>query len=138
MRTFGKPAPPKPDMKTVAPSATSASASAALATRLSIGIATQSPCSPHSFRLHAREADHLAPLLGLLGNQPAECRGRARDQHAAKLVELCFHRWLGQHRVDLAIELVDDGGGRPSWGTRTGPGRFLELSHELAPCRQLV
>src|SRR5262249_61363028 len=36
--TLGKPAPPKPDMKMTAPFDTSARASAAVATRLSIGI----------------------------------------------------------------------------------------------------
>src|SRR5262249_61768872 len=35
---LGKPAPPKPEINTVAPSATSARASAAVLTRLSIGI----------------------------------------------------------------------------------------------------
>src|SRR5262245_56205795 len=137
MRTFGKPAPPKPDMKTVAPSATSASACAALATRLSIGIATRSPCSPHSFRLHAREPDHLAPLLGLLGDQLAECRGRARNQHAAKLVELCLDRGLGQNRVDLAVELFHNRCGRLPWRADTVPRRRLEILHELPDGRQL-
>src|SRR5215813_10187882 len=152
MRTFGKPAPPKPDMKTVAPSATSASASAALATRLSIGIATQSSlveptslrppsasrtCSPQSLRLHAREPDHLAPLLGFLGNELAECRRRARDQHTAKIIELCFHGWLGQNRVDLAVELFDDGYGCLPWRTDTVPGTGLEILHELADGRQV-
>ena len=148
IRTLGKPAPPKPEMKTVAPSATSASASAAFAARLSIGIAayafqfrsshgilghgqagrqragrctrnlTTLPISPAA---GARELDDLAPLLGFLGNQLAEFLGRAADQHAAEIVELRLHPGLGQHRVDLAVELVHDLPGRLSWRAHAVP-----------------
>ena len=38
-----------------------------------------------SLRLDAGELDHLAPLLGFLGDQLAEVGGRARKHRAAKI-----------------------------------------------------
>src|SRR5258708_2222735 len=108
-------------MKIVAPSATSASASAALAARLSMGIATPSGSDParHSqprpsrpstycadfpFPINpggGRKLDNLAPLLGFLGNQRAEFVGRAGNQHATEIVKPRLDPGLRQHRIDL-------------------------------------
>src|SRR5262245_46623501 len=60
-------------------------------------------CGRPSLRLEAGELHHLAPLLGLVGNEPAERRRRAADQDAAELVEACLHFRIDDHRVHLAV-----------------------------------
>src|SRR5262245_14311164 len=63
MSTLGKPAPPNPEMKTVEPSATSATACAAVLTRLSIAMAPPcpaakpSPCSQQGIGPSPAKAD---------------------------------------------------------------------------------
>jgi hypothetical protein len=53
-----------------------------------------SPCRNGSVRLDARELDHLAPLLGLLGDELPEVGGRARKDWAGQ---------FGKPRLDLGI-----------------------------------
>src|SRR5262245_33445304 len=53
----------------------------------------QKACS-RSFRLDARELDHLGPLLGFVGNEFPEIGGRERDHGAAE---------VGKPRLDLGI-----------------------------------
>src|SRR4029077_4581627 len=65
-----------------------------------------------SLRLEAGEFDHLAPLLGLLGDQLAEVGGRAGNRVTVKISHPSLHRWIDERRVDLAIELLNDLG----WG----------------------
>src|SRR5262249_41475546 len=63
-----------------------------------------------SFGLDIGGADHLAPLLGLLGQGPAVLAGRQRQRRAAEIGEARFDLGIGKRRVDLAIEPVDDFG----------------------------
>src|SRR5262245_29527200 len=62
MSTLGKPAPPNPEMNTVAPSPTSATASLAVLTRLSIGIELSRSSGRSRAPLQTRtEADAAPP-----------------------------------------------------------------------------
>src|SRR5262249_25700586 len=63
-------------------------------------------------RPHVREFHDLGELLGLAGDEPAEVGWRARQRRAAELGEPRFDLGIIQRGVDLAVELVDDGGGR--------------------------
>src|SRR5215475_15117909 len=63
MSTLGKPAPPKPEIKTVEPSATSATACAAVLTRLSIAMALpRVSCSKAEPANRGRPPPAKAPL----------------------------------------------------------------------------
>src|SRR5262245_39573695 len=61
-----------------------------------------------SLRLDACELHHLAPLLGFVGDEFAEVRGRACKHSAPELDQPCPNLGVGEAGVDLLIELVDD------------------------------
>src|ERR1051325_1615095 len=65
-----------------------------------------------SLRLAVARPDHLAPLLDFLGNEPAEIRGRVRKCSAAQVGKPRFHVGIGEARVDVLVELIDDLGRR--------------------------
>ena len=70
------------------------------------------PSAP-SLRLDARGLDHLAPLLGLGGDEPAELRRRTgRQRLAAELEQPRAHRRLRDGCVDLLAQPLHDLGRR--------------------------
>src|SRR5262249_48836802 len=60
-------------------------------------------------------SDHLAPLLGFVGDELAEVAGRARKHSATKVGKARLHLGVGEGGVDFAIELVDVFSWRISW-----------------------
>src|SRR5260221_1115781 len=48
------------------------------------------------FGSHTREFHHLAPLLGLLGDEPTELGGRTGKRLAAYVGKLCSHHRIAQ------------------------------------------
>jgi|307.fasta_scaffold21668_2 hypothetical protein len=50
--------------------------------------------------------DHLAPLLGIVGDEFAEVGGRARERLAPQVGKPRLHLGIGEARVDLRVELV--------------------------------
>src|SRR5262249_22359968 len=63
---------------------------------------------PNLLRLDVGRSDHLAPLLDLFGDELGEVGGRARKHSATKIGKPRLHFGVGEGRVDLLIELVDD------------------------------
>jgi hypothetical protein len=63
-------------------------------------------------RLEARELDHLGPFFCFVGDELAELDGRSRKHRAAQVGNPRLHFGIGESRVDLLVELVDDIGGR--------------------------
>src|SRR5262245_33765518 len=61
-----------------------------------------------SLRLDVRGPDHLAPLLDLFGDELGEVGGRARKHSATKIGKPRLHFGVGEGRIDLLIELLDD------------------------------
>jgi hypothetical protein len=59
---------------------------------------------PWLVRLDASELDHLAPLLGFLGDQPAEILWRARHHCCAEVGKPRLQLGIGEARIDLAVE----------------------------------
>src|SRR5262249_670211 len=86
-----------------------------------------------SLRLDAGEFDHLAPLLGFLGDELAELGRRAEKRPAAQVGKPIVHLWVGEGRIDLFVEFVDDLRGRIPRRTETPHrARFVvrdELPH---------
>src|SRR3984893_153204 len=64
-----------------------------------------------SIRLDICRPDHLAPLFGFVVDQLSEIGRRARKYHAAQVGQLSPKLGIGEARVDLPVELVDDLGG---------------------------
>src|SRR6516162_4161373 len=65
-----------------------------------------------SVRLDACELDHLAPLLGFVCDELAKVGGRACKHRRAEVSNARLHLGIGEARVDLLVELVNDLGGR--------------------------
>jgi hypothetical protein len=63
-------------------------------------------------RLDVGRSDHLAPLLGFIGDEVAEVGGRARNHRAAQVGKPRLDLGVGERGVDFLVELVDDLGGR--------------------------
>src|SRR5215218_47838 len=93
--------------------------------------------SAASIRLSPRELDHLAPLLGFLSDQLAELSGRIRKHRAAEISEPRFHVGIGESRIDLLIELIDDLGGCGLGNADAEPGARLVARHELTHGRDV-
>src|SRR5215831_19847936 len=64
-----------------------------------------------SLRLDAGGLDHLGPLLGFVGDQLSKLSRRSRQRHA-EVSETDLHLGVGESRVDLLVELLDDLGWR--------------------------
>src|SRR6516164_5215255 len=80
-----------------------------------------SPCEPH----------HLAPLLGFLGDERAEVRGRTRKHRAAEVSEPRFYVGIGEASVDLLAELRNDLSRRILGCAEAIPIARLVARHEL-------
>ena len=61
-----------------------------------------------SLRLDASGLDHLTPLLGFIGKELAEFRGRHRQRHGAEVGQSSLYPWIRKRSVDLSVELIDD------------------------------
>src|SRR5262249_22927604 len=55
-----------------------------------------------------REVDYLAPFFSIVCDQLAEVRGRACEHSSSKLNESCVDFRIGDSRINLLIEFVDD------------------------------
>src|SRR5262249_5072409 len=67
---------------------------------------------PQSVQLDAREFHHLAPLIGFVDDELAEVGGRPRNHHYAKVGETRLDLGIGEARIDLFVEPVDNLRGR--------------------------
>jgi hypothetical protein len=69
-----------------------------------------------SLRLDARELDHIGPFLGFLSNEISEVGGRAGKDRVAQVGEPRLELGIGEARIDVVIEPVDNLGRRArSW-----------------------
>src|SRR5262249_2467848 len=60
-----------------------------------------------SLLLDACELDHLAPLFGFLGDEPAKVCGRDDKRRASKVGKPRLDLGIGEGGVNLSVELVD-------------------------------
>src|SRR5262245_47944814 len=82
---------------------------------------SEMPVTRRSFRLDAGELDHLAPLLGLIGNELSELDRAHRHGHMAYLSHPRLDLGFDEAGVDLTIERLDDLGRRTTRGDNTNP-----------------
>jgi hypothetical protein len=60
-----------------------------------------------SFNLDVGGTDHLAPFLGVVGDELGEGGGRGLKHIAAKVGKLCGYFGIVEHRVDLSVQPID-------------------------------
>src|SRR5262249_8786294 len=75
-----------------------------------VGSAAGGGAGTSSLRLDASGLEHLAPLLGFIGEELAEFRGRHRQRHGAEVGQSSLYPWIRKRGVDFSIEPVDDAG----------------------------
>src|SRR5262245_8767183 len=85
-----------------------------------------------SFRLDARELDNLPPLLAFVGDEPAEVGRRAGKRRCGQIGQSCLDLGIGEARIDLVVQLVDDLGGRVLGGAEAGPETRLIAWQDVA------
>src|SRR6266853_1870722 len=90
-----------------------------------------------SLGLDVGRPDHLAPLLGLVGDQLAEVGGRTRQRRAAHVSELRVDLRIGEGRVDLFVELIDYFDGRVSWCAYAHGEACLIARHKIGHGRDV-
>src|SRR5262249_57177466 len=89
-----------------------------------IVIATRSNSVPRaaaSLRLDVGCPDHVAPLVGFIGEQLAEVGGRARKYSTSQVSESRLHLRVGEGGVDFHVEPIHDFGGGAFWGAHHRP-----------------
>src|SRR4029450_13341006 len=84
------------------------------------------------FRLQSGCFDHATPFLGLLGEVLSEFGGRSNKGRGAQLRKSGLQLCLGEARIDLLVQLIDNLGARVSWSANTIPGARLITRQEIA------
>src|SRR6266404_7315266 len=78
------------------------------------------------FRLQIGCFDHSTPFLGLLGEVLSEFGGRSNKGSGAQLRKSGLQLCVGDARIDLLVQPVDNLGACVSWSANTIPGtRFI-------------
>jgi hypothetical protein len=83
-----------------------------------------------------RLIDHLAPLVGFIGNQFPEIGRRARKRSAAEISEPRHHFGIGKSLIDRLIEPFDNLSGRTGH-TDAEPSANLVARHKIGDRRQV-
>src|SRR5262245_65896347 len=92
------------------------------------------PRLPASVCLYVSKFDHLAPLLGFVGDELAEIGGRADERRAAEFGEPRLDLGMREAGVDLMVEPSNDLGRRVLGRTDCNKCAGLEARQELAQC----
>ena len=74
------------------------------------------------FRLQIGCFHHSTPFLGLLGEVLSEFGGRSNKGMGAQLRKSSLQLCVGEARIDLLVQLIDNLGARVSWSANTIPG----------------
>src|SRR6516162_6957701 len=70
------------------------------------GCETWSKCQQDLVRLGTGEPNHLAPLLGFVGDKLAEIGGRSREQRGTKSREPHLRLGISENRVHRLVDFV--------------------------------
>src|SRR5262249_9923263 len=90
-----------------------------------------------SLWLDVGRPDHLAPLLGFVGDEPAKVGGREHKWCAPHVGEPRLHFGIEEASGDLLVEFLDDLGGRGLRCADAEPGARLETRHEFVYSRDV-
>src|SRR5215472_6915062 len=90
-----------------------------------------------SVRLDVEGPDDVAPFLRFVGDELAKVGGRDDKRRASKVGKPCLHLGIGEARVDLLVELVDDLHRRVLGYADAIPCARLVARHELTHSRDV-
>src|SRR5215475_1960730 len=79
-----------------------------------------------------RRPDHLAPLLGVVGDELAEVGGRTLKDRCAQGGKSRLDLGISEGGIDFLVELVDDFGRRVLGNADTLPAAGLVVRHKFA------
>jgi hypothetical protein len=92
---------------------------------------------PNLLRLDVSRSDHLSPFLGFLREVFSEIRRRTGKYHGTKLREPRLEFSIGEARIDLDVELIDDLGGRALGGADAIPRTRVVTGDEIGDNRNV-
>src|SRR5215831_4914450 len=92
---------------------------------------------PCSLRLDAGELDHLGPLLGFFDDELPKFSGRADNRCASQVGQPRLDFGIGEARVDLLVELLDDLGWRGLRCADAEPETRFVARHKLTDSRHV-
>src|SRR5262249_52886601 len=90
-----------------------------------------------SLRLDVGGPDDVAPLLRLVGDELAKVGGREREHVATQVGKPHLDLGVGEARVDLPVELVDDFSRRVFWCADALPAARFIVEHKFAHGRDV-
>src|SRR5262249_11148169 len=90
-----------------------------------------------SLCLDVEGPDHVAPLLCFAGDELAKVGWRVCEHVATQIRKPRLHLGIGQGRVDLRVELVDDLGGRSLRCADAEPDTRVVAGQDLADRRNI-
>src|SRR5271168_4276776 len=85
-----------------------------------------------SLCLDSHLTDHFAPLLSVFYDEISKVGGCHRDRHATEVRKAFPDLRIGEGRVDLLIELIDDLDGSVFWAPDARPPARFVARHEIA------
>src|SRR5262249_61208926 len=88
-------------------------------------------------RLDPCELHHLAPLLRFFGDEPSKADRRHRHRYATQIGHPCLQLRIGQARVDLLVERLDDLSRRVFRHADAMPRTRLVARYEIAHDRDV-
>src|SRR5262245_1564024 len=90
---------------------------------------------PGSLGLDVGRTDHLGPFHGFSSDKPAKVGGREREHVATQVGKPRLDFGIGEARVDLPVELVDEFGPRVFGCAKSQPGARLVSRHKITDGR---
>src|SRR5262245_12006711 len=90
------------------------------------------PLTPGLLRLDVGRPNHLAPLLGFVGDELAEVGRRANKHRAAEVSKPRLQPRIGNTGVNLLVKLLDNVGWRASRCANTSECTRLKTWHGIA------
>jgi hypothetical protein len=88
-------------------------------------------------RRYVSRSNHLSPFLGFLSEVFSEIRRRTGKYHGTKLREPRLELSIGEARIDLGVELIDDLGGRALGGADAIPRTRIVTGDEIGHNRNV-
>ena len=90
-----------------------------------------------SLRLDVGRHNHLAPFLGLVGDEFAEISGRACKYRAAQIGKPCLEFWFCNADIDFLVQSFDELYGRALRSTNAEPCTCLVVRQRVAQNRNV-
>src|SRR6516162_4970494 len=102
-----------------------------------LGVKLTSAQRIRSRRIDVGDLNHFAPLRDFVSDERAKVSWGATQRYTANIGETLFYLGIGEDRVDLMIELVDDCRWCVLWCTDSVPNGCFEARHKFCHSRNV-